>query len=250
MASISWWHLVVLVLAMALIALLVVFAVRSWRRRAVDSVIGLTLTGSAFYAAVVLIVAVGTVVDVLTSPEITITIPVNEYWPTLPPGVKITSGPTATRVGGGFTSAEVQLRGLTTGTRMLWAGGQAAGLLVQVAVAGLIALACFQLLRGAAFARAVARVAMITAVVVLVGGLASAVMSDVAASLASAQLLTVTSAAATNVPAGWDPTTLLPQPTLHIDFPLWPIGAALGFAALAAVLRYGAKLQRDTEGLV
>jgi len=32
--------------------------------------------------------------------------------------------------------------------------------------------------------------------------------------------------------------------------PFWPIGAGLGFAAPAAVLKYGAVLQRDTEGLV
>ncbi|QYF97104.1 hypothetical protein [Microbacterium sp. PAMC21962] len=35
---------------------------------------------------------------------------------------------------------------------------------------------------------------------------------------------------------------------LYIDF--WPVWAALALGALAAVIRYGARLQRDTRGLV
>jgi type VI protein secretion system component VasF len=35
-----------------------------------------------------------------------------------------------------------------------------------------------------------------------------------------------------------------------VTLPWWPVGAALALLALAAVFRYGAKLQRETEGLV
>jgi len=42
----------------------------------------------------------------------------------------------------------------------------------------------------------------------------------------------------------------LPQPGFGIEFPLWPIAAGLAFTALAAIFRYGSRLQRDTEGLV
>lgn len=253
MVSFSRLHLLVLLVAVAVVALIVVLAVRSWRRRAIDSTIGVTLTASAVYSAIALIVAVGTVIDVLTSRIVTIAVPVAEFWPTLPPGAEITSGPTATRVGGGFTTADVQLEGLNSATRALWAGGLAAVLLVQVAIAALIAVACFQLIRGAAFARIVTRVAIITAVVVLVGGIAASVLCGIAGSMAAQQLLSVTSAAWSNVPeawAEWDPTSLVPKPGLSIDFPFWPVGAGLGFAALAAVLKYGGRLQRDTEGLV
>ncbi|QAY60026.1 hypothetical protein ET475_08500 [Microbacterium protaetiae] len=253
MASFSWVHLLILLLAVAVIVLVLVLAVRSWRRHAIDGVIGVTLTGSALYGAIALIIAIGTVIDVLTSQDVTISVPVNEYWPQLPPGAEITPGPSATRVGGGFTTADLQVEGLSAGARVLWASGLAAGLLAQVAIAALIAVACFQLLRGAAFAQIVANLATVTAVVVLVGGIAAAVLCDIAGSMAAQQVLSVTSAQWSNVPsawADWDPTMLLPKPGLRIEFPFWPVGAGLGFAALAAVLKYGTRLQRDTEGLV
>ena len=121
MGAFSWLHLVVLALMLAVAVAVVVLSVRSWRRRAVNGTIGVTLTISAFYAAIMLIIAIGTVVDVLTSPEVTITVPVEQYWPQLPPGAEITDGPTATRVDGGFTSVSLGVSGLTTGARVLWA---------------------------------------------------------------------------------------------------------------------------------
>ena len=41
-----------------------------------------------------------------------------------------------------------------------------------------------------------------------------------------------------------------PQDAFVVNFPFWPIAAGLAFAALGAVLRHGAHLQRETEGLV
>ena len=40
------------------------------------------------------------------------------------------------------------------------------------------------------------------------------------------------------------------KPGMRIELPFWPIAAGLGFAALAAIFRYGAKLQHDQEGLI
>jgi hypothetical protein len=65
------------------------------------------------------------------------------------------------------------------------------------------------------------------------------------------ELLTVTGAQGPALAYGrLDLSLLLPQAATSFTIPLWPIGAGFGFAALAAVLKYGAVLQRDTEGLV
>ena len=68
--------------------------------------------------------------------------------------------------------------------------------------------------------------------------------------MASSEALNIAAAEWTGYPDSCDISTALPQPTVAISVDFWPIGAALGFAALAAVFRYGAVLQRDTERLV
>lgn len=249
MGSFSWLHLAILIGGIAIVCLILVLTVRSWRRRSIDAVISITLTASAFYAAVALIGAVITFVNLLTSSQLSISVPVSVYWPQALPGVTIT-GPTATMAGGGFTRVEADVDGASGAVHVLWAAGQALGVLVPAAIAALIALACFQLLRGSAFAPVVARAAAITAIVVLIGGTAAEVLSEVAGSMASTELFAVTSASAAALPEGWDLDGLLPRPALDVTIPLWPIGAMFGFAALAAVLRYGSRLQRDTELLV
>lgn len=246
--SFSWMHLLILVVLVAAAVGVLALAWRSWRRKGTDAVISLTLTLSAFCAAIGVLGAIAAVVGALANTQVEMTVPVSTYWPVLPDGVTV-SGTTATVGGGGFTQADVWVEGASTGARVLWGIGQALGGLVPAAIAGLIALVCFQLLRGAAFAPVVARAAMITAVVVLVGGMSADVLCGIGGSMVSHELLAWTSASGTSDPAA-DPLLNWPQATFSANFPLWPIGAGLGFAALAAVFRYGGRLQRDTEGLV
>ena len=42
----------------------------------------------------------------------------------------------------------------------------------------------------------------------------------------------------------------LPTATVQVSFPFWPIAVGLAFAVLAAILRYGSRLQNDVKGLV
>lgn len=246
MATFSWVHLLVLLIVVGLVVLMLALATRNWRRRRIDSTVAITLSGAAIVAALLLLSAIGTVVSVLTSDTVQFTIPVNGYWPQLPDGVAVTTA--AHLEGGGFTTADVSVTGASTGARVLWALGQGIGFLVPATVAALIAITCFQLLRGIPFARIVVRAALVTAVVVLVGGLAADVLAQLGGSIVSHELLSVT--AATGIGPDDDILSLLPTPMMSVTIPLWPIGAGLGFAALAAVLKYGAALQRDTEGLV
>ncbi|BDV29560.1 hypothetical protein [Microbacterium terricola] len=257
MSGFSWFHLAIAAgVVLLLVGVIVLFARAGLRRgRAAGSdssspVVSVTLSLAAIWAGFAVIGAAIAVLTTLLQPQVQITVPVQEFWPALPEGT-VVEGTPATRVGGGFTSAGLLVDGLSTGARVCWAISQALGWLVPGAIAGLIAVACFQLLAGRAFAPVVARMAMVTAVVVMVGGIAAQVLGDIAGSMAAAEVLQWTSAEYEEV-AGIEDVLQAwwPQPGFGITFPFWPIAAGLAFAALAAVFRYGSALQRDTEGLV
>lgn len=250
MAGISWLHLLTLGLIVLVVAAVAVWAVRAWRRRGVDPLIGLTLSLSALWTLTAALAAAGALITTLTSREVQITVPVSTYWPQAPSGVEIQSGPTAAVEGGGFSEASLLLSGLSTAARLAWGIGTATGWLVSAALAALIALSCFQLLAGRAFTAVVSRTAAVTAAVVLVGGLGSQILCGIGGSMASAEALTVTAARADGAGDGSDPMAWHPVPTFAVQLDFWPIGAALALAALAALLRYGSRLQQETELLV
>ena len=251
MAAFSLLHLLILLATLALVVAVIGFGVRGWRRRGLDVTVSIALSGAAVVAVLSLLMAVGTAITVMTAASVGFTIPVSPFWPAPPAGITITDGPTAVADSGGFTTANVDVSGASASARLFWALGQGIGYLIPAAIAALIAIACFQLLRGAAFARVVVRASITTAVVVFVGGIAAAVLSQIGGSMVSHELLTVTAANGAALADGTlDLQTLLPQPTTSIQVPFWPIGAGLGFVALAAIFRHGARLQHDTELLV
>ncbi|WP_439594233.1 hypothetical protein [Microbacterium sp.] len=253
LTSLVGWHTAILLLMVGVPVVLAVILYRRARRaRATGDpapVVSLTLTIAAFYGALCLIGAVIGLVVNLAGDTVLMTVPTSSYWPLPLPGVTIDTGSTSV-VGGGFTEAELSIAGAPPAARVLWAIGQFIGLLVPTAIAGLIALVCFQLLRGSAFAPVVARASMITAVVVLLGGLGTQLLCGWAGSIASDAALRWQSADIVGYPEGVTPDLLLPSPAFNLTIDFWPIGAALAFAALAAVFRYGFSLQRETEGLV
>lgn len=254
MWAFGWMHsAVALVVVLAIVGVIIAFVRASMRsRRSGDSspVVSITLSVSALWAGFAVLGAAIAVLTTLLQPQVQITVPVREFWPQLPDGTSL-EGTTATRDSGGFTSADVSVYGLSTAARVCWAIAQALGWLVPGAIAGLIAVACFQLLAGRAFAPVVARMAIVTAVVVTVGGIAAQVLGDVAGSMAATELLTWSGATYPDIPGVEDVLQAWwPQAGFTITFPFWPIAAGLGFAALAAIFRYGSRLQRDTEGLV
>lgn len=210
----------------------------------------LTLVIAASWALVSTIGAIAVTISTAVSEYITIRVPVRQFWPQPPLGVSFETADSQI-MGGGFTFAELTMADLGGWVRALWALGQGLGWLVPGAVAALVAITCFQLLKGSPFAPVVARMSTITAIVVLVGGIAGQLSRDIAGFLAGREL------GSTSVV--WESEDLFdaaplehwwPQFDLNITMPWWPIAAALAFAALAAIVRYGTQLQRDTEGLV
>lgn len=236
------------IVVLLILAMLVVASLRSQRWGTRD-VVRSTGTVAALGALVAGVAIVVTLARAIGGDDLNITVPVAEFWPALNPGVTDVQGPTATVTGGGFTSADVQVHGLDTATRVLWVSGQVVGLLVPLSVCLLIVLACWKLLNGDPFVALVTRVALWTSAIVLVGGLAAQILQQVAASRAARALLDVTGYTAPDVHGEMLPTGL-PSSTGSWSVSLWPIGAALLIAAFAALVRYGTRLQQDVEGLV
>lgn len=248
------WFAVSLVVAVAVLGTAVIVAGRYLRRSGgqedTAGTVGVALWVAGAWAVMGAVGAVIAVLGALLQPEVTITVPVAEFWPALPAGTAL-EGMTATRVSGGFTSVDLTVTGLSTGARILWAVSQGVAWLLPAAIAGLLAVACHQLRAGRAFAPVVAKMAMITAVVVAVGGLTMQVAGDIAGNLAAVEVLQWTSAEYPDIPGIEDELQAWwPQPGFGVEFPFWPLAAGLGFAALGAVFRSGSRLQRDTEGLV
>lgn len=252
--AVSQWIFIAGLVVVALLALAIgAFGVASARSKNAGDpspVVKVTLSVAAFWAVISGLGAIIVALTALLQEEVTITVPVQEFWPQLPAGTEI-DGTSATLVGGGFTSAELIASGLSTAARVCWAIGQGLAWLVPGAVAAMIAVTCFQLLAGRAFAPVVARTAMITAVVVAAGGVAAQVLSDIGGSMAASEILTWSSAKYDEVAGIEDPLDAWwPHAALAVELPFWPLAAGLAFAALAAVFRYGSRLQRETELLV
>ena len=115
------------------------------------------------------------------------------------------------------------------------ATAEIAGTIVQVSLWALIAYLCWRLLHGRALRRSVSTVVGIAGVVLIIGGLVQATTSVIASGVAARQLNTV---------AGHQFWPL----DGRFDFSLTGTGFVLLIVAL--VFEYGARLQKDTEGLV
>lgn len=245
------WHLVIVLAVFIVPVVLIILFVRRARRTGNPSpVVSLTLVLSSLWATFGLIGAAIALVSTLVAPTVAVTVPVSSFWPGLLPSVEINDGPTASVVSGGFTEASLMVDGMSASARVLWGIGQFLIATVPTVIAAMIAVACFQLLAGRAFAPAVARFALVTGVIVAIAGTAGEILSGSGASMVSSEILTVGAAQWSEIPGIEDPFDWWPSATLQIDIPLWPVAVGLAFAALAAIFRYGSALQRDTEGLV
>ena len=236
-----------------------VFAALVWdaRRRRVGSVL-LDVTGAVarIWVALVVVGAVFGLISLVVSPTTSITdVPITTAWPSaLPCQSSGGTMPSATALYcGAIDSASLQVAGLGADVRSLvFVGGLLAyvtaatpGVLVSVLCRIAAAGRPFEEMHGdgaliSPFARRAPRWLLTSAVVVLIGGTASEVLLSIARYLTSHEVLPdASSGAAITAPV-----------TFQLIIPIWPIGCALGLAALAVIFRYGSRMQRDTEGLV
>lgn len=139
-----------------------------------------------------------------------------------------------------FSSASGSVVGVDAGLRTLLASGAILSLLVSAVPGLLIAAISQRAISGAPFARNAARWLLVGAAIVLVAGTLGPVLTQVGEALVAQAVLPA--------PGGDAPVTA--ESVVGFTTPLWPLGVALGLSALSVIFRQGARLQRDTEGLV
>lgn len=243
--------ILIVMLIVGVIAAFIVAVVR--RRGATDdptSLVRITRVIAILWAAISVVGAIAMLLVLLLAPTVSITMPIARFWPQLPDHV-VVEGPEATRVSGGFDSVTLDIDGLSTGARVTWAISQTVSWLVPGSIALLAAVACTHVLSGRAFAPVVARMASLAAMVVAGGGVLAQVIGDIAGSIASEQVFAREGGSWQEMPGIEDPfSAWIPQSTLVINFPFWPIAAGLGLAVLSVILRHGSRLQNDVKGLV
>lgn len=137
-------------------------------------------------------------------------------------------------------SVRATVMNLDGGLRALLTAGDVLSLLVAGVPGLVVAVLCQRALAGAPFAARTSRWLLISAIIVLVAGTLGALLTDVGSALVAQQVL----------PAPGADAAVTAGRSFTIAPPVWPLGVALGLGALSVIFRQGARLQRETEGLV
>ncbi len=210
--------------------------------------------GCVIYGAVVVPTTLLGVVSALTDDTVTVEAPIEEFWPELPPGMEVDDGEVPGKlVAGSMTSATLEVAGLATSTRVLLAAGELVSGLTIAAVVVLVALACRNIGRGTPFAPVLARACGVAAVAVALGSTISQLLTEIGTSRAAEAALGWTSASWSCSGKGcadFSPDQYVPASVWSLHFELWPLAVALVLGVVAVLLRSGAALQRETDGLV
>ena len=143
----------------------------------------------------------------------------------------------------GSNLADFTVAQASFGLRTLAGAAQLVSILFTAVPATMLAVISWHTLRGRAFTRVITRTLFWGAVAILILGIASDLLSGIAATTALREVFPPDSE--------WYPWGF------QITITWWPMLASLGLAALAAVFRQGIRvqqendqLQRETEGLV
>ena len=214
-------------------------------------VVFVTLALASIVAVISATLALAAFLSPLISEHVRVNLPTQPFWPPLLPTVVLEPPPAAHVSSGGYEVAPVTVAGLSMDARVQLAFGGALQGLTFAALAAVLAVICIQLLRGAPFQRIVVRALNLSAAIVIIGGLGSQLLLGFGGAAASTQVLTVDAWQADRAVVGIGQDFLgwpYPDAEFRVDF--WPIFVGLALLALAAVFHAGARLQRDTEGLV
>lgn len=202
--------------------------------------------------ALVLIVGGSTLVEigmVWWAPSATYPLVSTPMLPALPENVHAGGIEPAALQQGGFTSGEGVVAGADVASRIWRTLSLSAWAALYIAVAVSAARLARAVQRGEPFAHALARGVTTLAVLVLVLGLAWQWFDQTTAYSVS-NFLYGGYGAGGRWTLDENTSFLWPTPRFALDLNLWPVWAALALGALAALLRYGGRLERDTRGLV
>lgn len=241
--------LLFIVLILLALAAAVLLLRAAWRADDARAIVNTTYWLALIFSVVITITGTIAVVTTLVAKIVTVDIAVATFWPTLPEGVTL-EGMDASIRSGGFTTATLDLAGLSMSARILLATSIALQVVTVVAISSAVVAMCRQARTGRPFARTGARVATVAAVIVAAAGLAAQTIGDIGANMAARQALDWEGAGQDCTESCPDITTWWPEPAITFELSLWPIGAALVLVALGMIWRHGAALERETEGLV
>ena len=256
MAALTWWNALVVIVVLGAITILWVVGRRSRPRVGTEvgasTAIRVTRIIAFVYAAVSVVGTVAGALQNLFSETVSMRLPVKPFWPSLPSTVEVT-GTTADVVGGGFDHAVVTVAGLDTATRVWLAAGDALQGATNVVIAVVVVVLCTSIIRQDPFRPALTRGINLTATSIIVGGLGWQVCDAVAGGLASSRVLRATGWSLDTAEIDWTDIRQvigLPMEGHEWTLDFWPVWVGLVLFAVAAVFRYGQKLQRDSDGLV
>lgn len=128
------------------------------------------------------------------------------------------------------------------GTMLMQAAGNMLLQLPTITIGVFVAILCQRIIRNAPFAAELARLSWIGAGVFFVAGFAGQALSDFVAHRLALIAFGLIKAN--------DPSADLPTPVWPSSLDLWPLWGALALTVLAVLIRHGARLQKDSEGLV
>ncbi|MHA7175343.1 hypothetical protein ACX80D_01680 [Arthrobacter sp. Sr24] len=188
----------------------------------------------------------------LWGPNVTVDLPVEQFWPVLPENADIQT-PLASVVDGGFTQATVSVDGLDIFARLWLAGAVLLEAAMAVMVGLIIARMCVALIHQTLFGTKLVRGMRQVAGVVLLGGVLGQICQLVGGTLASHQVLGATVWELSSETIAWtDIHNIVGMPSVayHWEFNFWPIGIALALMVVAELFRQGSKVQKDAAGLI
>lgn len=237
---------------LVLLASLTAIAVRRRGNRPLGSGVvraGITRVLAALYT---LVAAIGTVVVVLQdflSENVSVSMPVNQFWPSLPATVKV-DGVAAHIVGGGFSTAQVDVAGLDAAARTWLAAGALAQGSMTILVGVAVIVLCTGAIRQDPFRPALTRGIDQSAVAVMIGGLGWQICTAIAGGLVSAQVLGVSGWELDESKVHWtdiQEVIGLPESGHQWSVDFWPVWVGLALFAVSAVIRHGQRLQKETD---
>ncbi len=233
--------------AMAIPVVVIILAMRggSHMPRIVAVVSYAVMVGIAVMSAVTAIV-------LMSGAPVSITVPVSPLKPFIATGVTLDRVAPVVIEDGGLDSASLVVTGLPMTTRVVMLIGMLIAATTAIAVCVVILRLARSVMTGNPFALGT-KALTATGWILLVGGFAASVVSQIGNVMASWDVFGFSGGSATG---SWNPTGSFagpgwPEPaTFGLLIPWWPLGGALVLALVAGVFKYGERLHRDSEGLV
>lgn len=210
-----------------------------------------TFVIAVLYSAVIGVATLISVGTDLTSNSLEVSLPLQGMPLQVNSTLKL-DGMIATLTGGpGFDHATFDFAGLALDARLWLAAGHLAAGATFITIGITFALLCRRVAQGDPFSRLISKSLRVTGAIVLIGGLVWQVCLQVGQRLVVAEAFPIASGQwRTNVKGVTPNSAYWPHASGNFGIDFWPIGIGLALFALAAVFRYGQKLERERATLL